>query len=133
MNTTKFIEKRKSKRVLCNKRVKVLDKFLGKPMLANDISCHGALLKTRTSMYEGDMLKLAMHLPIEKDPINVNAKVVRTVTICTSWGFRNFDIGVEFLNLNDSHKEKLTRTVNYLLRLLSEHPTTHPKTDLSTI
>ena len=133
MNTTKFVEKRKSKRVLCKRKVKVLAKHLRKSMIANDISCHGALLKTRTSMYAGDILNLVMHLPIERKPISVNAKVVRTVTICTSWGFRNFDIGIEFIDLSDSHREKLTRTVNYLLSLLGEHSLTTPKADFPTI
>lgn len=121
METINYIEKRRSPRVLCGKKVKAVDKRLKKSIAIRDISYHGALLKTRTLIDPGEVLDLSMDLPMMANPIDLNAKVVRTVTVCTAWGFRNFDIGVEFIGLNDSHKEELKSTVNYLLGLSNKN------------
>ena len=115
METVNYVEKRRSPRVICGKKVKAVEKRLKKSIAVCDISYHGALLKTRTSIYPGEVLNLSMDLPMMSNPIDLNAKVVRTVTVCTAWGFRNFNIGVEFIDLIKSQKEILTKTVNYLL------------------
>ena len=115
MNTTNLIEKRRSPRVLCGKKVKAFVQPVDKPIHVHDISYHGALLKTRTSISAGDKLDLSMDLPVGSSTIDVTAKVVRMVTICNPWGFCNFDIGVEFTDLIEAHKAKIAKTVEHLL------------------
>ena len=115
MKTASYTEKRRSSRAICGKRVKVFEKRLERPFYIRDISRHGALLKTRTSLYKDDILDLAVNLPTEKKPLDLSARVIRTVTVCTAWGFRNFEIGVEFLDLVETQKEKLQRAADYLV------------------
>ena len=114
METDRKIERRKSPRARCSKHVKAFTRNTNKRLAVHDISCHGALLKTRTSFDAGETLNLALNLPQETVPIDIDARVVRKITICTAWGFCNFDIGVEFMNLIESQREKLASAVDYL-------------------
>ena len=120
METTNFTEKRRSPRVLCEKKVKAFVQPVNKPMHVHDISYHGALLKTRTAITAGEKLNLSMDLPINSASIKVSAKVVRTVTVCNPWGFCNFDIGVEFMDLVEGHSKMLNKTVDHLLTLMKQ-------------
>ena len=114
METTNIAERRRSPRVLCEKKVKAFVQPDEKPMHVHDLSEHGALLKTRASIVSGDVLDLLMDLPIESASIDISAKVVRMVTVCNPWGFCNFDIGVEFTNLIETHKEMLSKAIAHL-------------------
>ena len=114
METDLKIERRRSPRARCSKQVKAFTRNTKKPLAVHDISCHGALLKTRTSFDAGETLNLAFSLPLETVPIDIDARVVRKITICTAWGFCNFNVGVEFKNLIEAQREKLAKTVEYL-------------------
>lgn len=120
METKNYTEKRRSPRVLCGKKIRAFVQPVDKPMHVHDISYHGALLKTRTSISTGDKLDLSMDLPFDSASIKLSAKVVRTVTICNPWGFCNFNIGIEFMDLIEAQKKVLTKTVDHLLTLMKQ-------------
>jgi len=109
------IEKRRSPRVGDGIKIRVFDKNIRTPAPVINISRHGALIRTRNLPRLGELLDLSLYLPTETELIDLKGRVVRIVTICTAWGFRRFNIALEFLNLAQLQKEKLTKIINYLL------------------
>ena len=109
------IEKRRSPRIPDGIKVRISGGNIRKLVPALNISYHGALLRVPHFFDTNEIIDLAMYLPTEVNPVNIKARVVRAVTICSAWGFREFDIGVEFPNLVRDQKEKLTKTMDYLL------------------
>lgn len=79
-----------------------------------DISYGGALLNTKNSFKEGEVLSLLIYLPLFPQPIKVEAKVKRS----SPSGVRDneFNIGVEFSVMEALDREKLKETVDVLER-----------------
>ena len=109
------IEKRRSPRVDDGIKIRIFDKNIRTPAPVINISRHGAFIRTRNLPRLGELLDISLYIPTETEPIDLKGRVVRVITICSAWGFRRFNIGIEFLNLVQLQKEKLTETVNYLL------------------
>jgi len=110
------VEKRRSPRVEDGIKIRISNKNIRPPAPAIDISQHGALIRTSNSPNLGDTLDLSLYLPTETEPIGLKARVVRIVTVCSAWGFRSFDIGVEFVSIIETQRKKLAETVEYLLK-----------------
>jgi len=115
MSSYAGIERRRSPRVSDGIKARIFDKDVDDTVAVLNISFHGALLNTPYLINIGKILNLAMRLPVEAGALDVTARVVRVVTVCSSLGFRSFNIGVEFLNLVHDQKEKLTETIHHLL------------------
>ncbi len=109
------LDKRRSPRVAVDIKAQIVKngKLRG-PVPVRDLSCHGALLRMRSLFEPGESLYLSMPLS-SKSPIDVKAKVIRSVTICSAWGFTKYDIGIEFTNLAEKSKERIADTVDKFL------------------
>lgn len=114
------VDKRRSPRVPVDIKAKVVEngKLKG-PVVVRDLSCHGALLKMRSLFQPGESVYLSMPLPAV-GTVDVKARVVRSVTVCSAWGFTKHDIGVEFVKLVEDQKEKIKDTVDLLLEKLQK-------------
>ena len=108
-------EKRRSQRVPVKLRAGISKKNLEKTAPTVDISCHGVLVRTRSSFNPGEEVKLSLDLPIKEKPVQFKARIVRTVTICSAWGFKNFDVGMKFTSVAHQQKKDLEKTIDYLL------------------
>ena len=115
METYTGIERRRSPRVNDGIKAKITGRFFKKRIPVINISQHGALLRVHTISHLGTFVSLSLYLPEEAKPLTVKARVVRVVTICSSWGIRKFDVGVEFLNIVEEQQKELGDTINYLL------------------
>jgi len=109
------IEKRRSPRVEDGIKIRIFDKNIRTPAPVINISRHGALVRARNLPHLGEVLDCSLYLPTQTEPIDLKGRVARIVTTCSAWGFRRFNIGIEFLNLVLAQKEKLSRTVDCLL------------------
>ncbi|MGB2706008.1 MAG: PilZ domain-containing protein [Candidatus Omnitrophota bacterium] len=109
-------EKRRSPRVDDGIRIRIFDKNIRTPVPVINISRHGALIRTSNLPNLGEMLDLSLFLPTEGEPIGIKGRVVRIVTICSAWGFRRFNIGIEFISIVETQRKKLAKTVEYLLK-----------------
>ena len=109
------IEKRRSFRVNDGITAKIAGKIIKRPIPVINISRHGALLKVRYLFRMRKIHNILLYLPDERIPLSLKARVARTVTTCSAWGFQNVNIGVEFLSLTQPQEEALARTIRYLL------------------
>ena len=112
---TFYKEKRKYPRVINGIRVMLMDKlFEGELFKVRDISYEGALLRINHKVEMGDIIDLNIYLHIFPQPINVRAKAVRVCKVEKDGRPGTYDIGVEFIKMSKSDKEKLTETVDIL-------------------
>ena len=77
-----------------------------------DISVGGARFRTTQDLSSGDMLDLNVHLSLFPQSINVKARVVRVYDPSGDDG--DTDIGVEFLGMSASDREKLKESTKLL-------------------
>lgn len=110
------VEKRRSPRVEDGIKIRIFDKNTRTPAPVINISRHGALIRTRNLPRLGDLLEISLYLPNGTEPIDLKGRVARIVTICSAWGFRRFNIGIEFLNVVTTQRKKLAETVEYPLK-----------------
>ncbi|MCX7661427.1 MAG: PilZ domain-containing protein, partial [Candidatus Omnitrophica bacterium] len=76
-----------------------------------NISKGGICFITYEELLPGNLLKLEIYLPGEKNPIRAFGRVAwsKRFTIASEkdyWGDR-YDVGVEFIEINDSDREKI--------------------------
>ena len=110
------MEKRRSFRVNDGITAKIAGKIIKRRIPVINISRHGALLKTRYLFRMRRIHNILLYLPGERIPLSVKARVARTVTMCSAWGFHSVEIGVEFLNLTQPQEEALSKTMDYIIR-----------------
>jgi len=109
-------ERRRSTRVPSNMTARVSAKDIADEVAVLNVSFHGALLHTPGIIEIGETLNLAMHIPTERDPLDLAGRVVRVVTVCSTLGFRSFNVGIEFLDMLQAQKQKLAETIYHLLK-----------------
>ncbi|MCQ9207690.1 MAG: HD domain-containing protein, partial [Omnitrophica bacterium] len=93
------------------------------------ISFGGALLESTLQFKKEERIDLVLHLPSYSHPIDVKARVVRSVRASSYNGsFARFRIGVEFLEIKSADKKKLLDVLNTLIgsgnNFLSKNPGT---------
>jgi len=91
----KIIEKRRSQRYRTAIKVELTDNPGLIPL--RDISFRGALLKMGYPLLPETTISLKMHLPIDVDPLDIKARVVRVVRKKAFWRKDIFETGVEIL------------------------------------
>lgn len=80
------------------------------------ISFGGALLESTLQFKKEEKIDLVLHLPSYSHPIDVKARVARSVrTSSTKGPFTRFRIGVEFLEISIADKKKLLDALNTLI------------------
>jgi len=109
-------ERRRSPRVSSDIKARICAKDITGDVTVLDVSFHGALIKTSSLIEIGETLSLAMHIPTGPVLLDFTGCVVRVVTVCSALGFRSFNVGVEFLNILQDQKQKLSETIFYLFK-----------------
>ena len=109
-------ERRRSPRVPSDIKARVFAKDIASDISVLDVSFHGALLRTPSLIEIGETLGLSMHIPTDSDSLDLEGRVVRVVTVCSAFGFRSFNIGMEFFNMLQDEKQKLSETIYYLFK-----------------
>jgi PilZ domain len=75
--------------------------------LAVDISMAGCTFHSETELVEGNILRMSLELPKETSPVSVEAVIIRTL--------RSGRVGVEFIRVENSERERLQRFIRGLL------------------
>jgi len=118
-----YAEKRRSPRLQLkshNINAKFIYRDSDEPIRVMDISNEGARLRLIKNRQPGDILDLNIQLPLFPRPIYIKAKVVRASKIGSDneRGLSNFDIGfdvgVQYINVPRTEKEKLAETIGLL-------------------
>ena len=102
-----YVDRRRSIRIKLKDSMKrsVLIKNIRKKAGIINMSYHGALLKMRSMLNLNDIVMLSIHFPFESRPVNIKARVVRTVSTIGLLGFTSYKTGVEFLNSDNIRGE----------------------------
>ncbi len=109
-------ERRRSPRVPSDIKARMFTKDIAGNVAVLNISSHGALLQAPKLIEIGETLNLDMYIPTNTYSLDLTGRVIRVVTVCSALGFRSFNIGVEFLNMLQSQKNKLSETIYYLFK-----------------
>ena len=116
---TFYKEKRKYRRMKTKDKVltRIIQKGRDELIKVLDLSYGGALLGARqTSFEKGETVDLNMHLPLFPQPINVKGRVVRIERASgkkpETPNAKN--VGIEYLDMTHSDREKLIETINTL-------------------
>jgi len=82
----------------------------------DNISYAGAMLQIDQEFKKGDVINLEIFLPIFPQPITAKSQVVNVsaVTEDAAKGRPKFKVGVEFIGMSSSDKDKLAETVAIL-------------------
>ncbi|HEX8750369.1 MAG TPA: PilZ domain-containing protein [Nitrospira sp.] len=72
-----------------------------------DISIAGCSFHTEAHVGEGNILRMGLHVPNETHPVNVEAAVARSI--------QSGRVGVEFLQFENSERERLQRFIRQLI------------------
>ena len=115
------IERRRSSRVRNGLTVRIFNKQIRRPIPVIDLNRHGARLGVAALFKPEEIISFTMYLPNKNNIIDLTARVVRVVKVCPIWGFRKFEIGVEFLNMVKTQKEMLSKVVSYLIKKASSY------------
>ena len=93
--------------------VRIVGKDFDKLSKARDISEGGILLKTVHKFNPGDELILSIYLPLFARPVEVAAKAVR-VKEMPDTDPAEYEVNIQFVNVDSSLKKKLKETVHVL-------------------
>lgn len=118
---TFYKEKRRYRRIKTKNQVltRIIQKGKDKLIEVIDLSYGGALLGAgQTSFQKGEIVDLSMHLPLFPQPIDVKGRVVRIEPASgkkpKTPNAKN--VGVEYLDMARSDREKLIETINTLYK-----------------
>lgn len=75
---------------------------------------HGALLRCARDFQQGMIIGLKMYLPIFPQPIDIKARVLRSVVLQDPGKAPAYDIAVEYTAISNIDKEKLVETIDVL-------------------
>lgn len=114
------IERRKSPRIADGLKGRIFNQKIRRRIPVLDLSYHGALLKAPRIINSGTVVMLSVYLPTETRPLDVKARVIRSITTCSILGFKSYKLGVEFTNLADEQKEKLADGIYYLMKKMGQ-------------
>jgi len=109
-------ERRRSPRAASKIKARIFAKDIAGDVAVLNVSFHGALLRTPGIIEIGETLNLAMSIPTHPDLLDLTGRVVRVVTVGSAFGFRSFNVGVEFLNILQDQKQKLSETIFHLFK-----------------
>lgn len=90
-----IIERRRSQRYPTAIKAEIAEKPELIPL--GDISFRGALLRMHYPLQSSTILSMKMHLPIDVDPLEMKARVIRVVRKKSFWRKDIFETGVEIL------------------------------------
>ena len=88
-----------------------------------NISLGGMLITTNTQFEPGVKLALEIRLPFDPNPIMLVGKVISSREV--SKELLIYDTRLEFLSIDEAHKNIVTRTVEYYLKKKGNEPR-HP-------
>lgn len=112
---TFFTDKRNAARIYGDITAKIINKdFEGKVNVLN-AGYRGALLRSARDILTGTVLEIKMFLPLFPQPIDVKAKVLRSVAKEEEGKGVAFDIGIEYTEISNIDREKLIETLDALL------------------
>ena len=103
---------------------KIIGKDSSKFAKALNLSYGGALLRTTANLQRGQTIGLNIHLPLFPQPVSVKARVIWVQSVFDE--SKTFDIGLEYLNISHSDKEKLTETLSSMLDESKSQPEGKP-------
>ena len=109
-------ERRRSTRISNGMKARLFSKDITGDVAVLNVSFHGALIQTQNIIEIGETLKLSMDIPTDSNSLDLTGRVVRMVTVCSSMGFCSFNIGIEFLDMLQNEKQKLSDTILYLAK-----------------
>ncbi len=117
---TFFKEKRRALRVGNSVSAKLADNEKAEFIKVLNISETGALLRSKEKFSQGEVLDFKLYLPLFTYPIDVVTKVARAAPSSDKDKAGYFDIGITFLKITSSDKEKLLETVDVLKKLVNK-------------
>lgn len=114
---TFYAEKRKFPRISTEGKVSARlteKKSTEKLFSVRDMSYGGALLKSKKKDFRyGERVNLNMYLPLFPQPIDIAAKIVR-INGQSKKKNKEFDVGVEYLDITKSDRQRLIETIKTL-------------------
>lgn len=110
-----FEEKRHTDRIYGEMGARMITKDYEENCDVLNASHTGALLRCSRDLQQNMIVGLKIYLPIFPQPIDVNARVVRSVINEEPHKPPTFDIAVEFTTVSNIDREKLVETIDMIL------------------
>ena len=110
-----FEEKRRTDRIYGEMGARIYTKDYEENCEVLNASHTGALLRCSRELQQNTVVRLKIYLPIFPQPIDANARVVRSTIKEEPRKPPTFDVAVEYTTISNIDREKLIETIDMLL------------------